>query len=264
MRDGKFRWRSFSSLASTSGSRVGSATLLATFLAAVFSTLLSVATGLSIATGLSTGTGLLLAVTSLAHAESEPWQAPAVEAEKPNPVRYDVDSVDAGKVLFARHCLQCHGYWGEGDGIVGLGSNNRPANLLVLAGEQSPGAFAWKIAEGRNTMPSFRGTLSEQEIWHVVNFIVSLENEVGSAEQSRVVQRCALCHGLAGQAIYEQWPDLPTMSQQEIEAKLFAHRSGIIADSTMSKVTFDLTDEEIKEAARYYSSLNRSSSDGQD
>ncbi|MBV1932728.1 MAG: c-type cytochrome [Porticoccaceae bacterium] len=209
-------------------------------------------------------TALLLSVASVAHAESVPWQAPGAETEKLNPVRYDVESVNMGKTLFATHCLQCHGYWGEGDGIVGLMSDKRPANLLVLASEQSPGAFAWKIAEGRNTMPSFRGTLSEQEIWHVVNFIASLENEVGSAEQSIVVQRCAMCHGLSGKAIYEQWPDLPAMSQQEIEAKLFAHRSGIIADSTMSKVSFDLTDEEIKEAARYYSSLNRSSLNEED
>ena len=66
-----------------------------------------------------------------------------------------------------------------------------------------------------------------------------------------------MCHGLAGQAFYKNWPDLPEMSQQEIENKLYAHRGRIIEDSTMSKVTFDLTDEEIKEAARYYSSLNQ-------
>ncbi len=239
MRGTKFRWPVFSSIFLNMCSSIYSVAVLTAPLAV--------------------STALLLSVASVAHAGSAPWQAPGAEAEKLNPVRYDVESVNTGKALFASHCLQCHGYWGEGDGIVGLMSDNRPANLLVLAGEQSPGAFAWKIAEGRNTMPSFRGTLSEQDTWHIVNFIESLENEVGSAEQSVVVRRCAMCHGLAGKAYYEEWPDLPALSQQEIEDKLFAHRSGIIADSTMSKVSFDLTDEEIKEAARYYSSLNRSS-----
>jgi mono/diheme cytochrome c family protein len=200
---------------------------------------------------------LALAPLALGEAltESTPWQAPAGEAKKTNPIRYDVESVSQGKVLFAQHCQACHGYWGEGDGIVGLTLNNRPANLLRIAGKQTVGEFAWKIAEGRNVMPSFRGTLTEENIWHVVNFIESLENEVGSSEQSVVVRRCAMCHGLAGKAFYPEWPDLPEMSQQAIENKLLAHRGRVIEDSTMSKVTFDLTDEEIKEAARYYSSL---------
>ena len=203
--------------------------------------------------------GLLLGIGSWGFAQDGDWQAPSPEAERLNPVRYDVASVEQGKMLFTQHCQACHGYWGEGDGIIGLSLEGRPANLLRLAGQQSPGAFAWKIAEGWDVMPSFREVLDEKETWHIVNFIESLENEVGSAEQSVVVRRCAMCHGLAGKAYYEEWPDLPTLSQKEIEDKLFAHRSGVIADSTMSKVTFDLTDEEIKEAARYYSSLNRSS-----
>ncbi len=184
------------------------------------------------------------------------WQASTSAAAETNPIRYDVESVTQGKLLFAQHCQACHGYWGEGDGVVGLSLANRPANLLRIAGKQTVGEFAWKIAEGRNVMPAFREVLSQEDIWHVVNFIESLENELGSEDQSIVVRRCVMCHGLAGEAFYEEWPDLPQMSQQEIENKLFAHRSGVIADSTMAKVTFDLTDEEIKQAAEYYSSLN--------
>jgi mono/diheme cytochrome c family protein len=185
------------------------------------------------------------------------WLAPFTEAGKTNPIRYDVKSVTHGKYLFIDHCKDCHGYWGEGDGIVGNALDNKPANLLRMAGRQSVGTLAWKIAQGRNAMPSFRDQLTQDEIWHIVNFIESLENEVGSANQSPVIQRCAVCHGLAGEAVYEGWPDLWEMSAQEIENKLYAHRSQIIADSTMSKVTFDLTDDQIKEAARYYSSLNQ-------
>lgn len=189
--------------------------------------------------------------------EGAVWVAPPEASEKINPVRYDVASVLQGKLLFAQHCLQCHGYWGEGNGIVGLTMAGRPANLLRLAGKQSPGAFAWKIAEGRGAMPSFRNSLSQDEIWHLVNFVESLENEIGSAEQPIVIRRCALCHGLAGESVYETWPDLVEMTEAEIAARLKAHRSGMVDDSTMDKVSFDLSDEEIEDAARYYSSLKR-------
>jgi mono/diheme cytochrome c family protein len=200
---------------------------------------------------------IMCSVATSAFSENNVWQVPAPEAAKENPVRYDVDSVGAGKVLFGEHCQGCHGYWGEGDGIVGLALHERPANLLRIAGKQTVGAFAWKIAEGRGVMPSFRATLDQHEIWQIVNFIESLENEVGSAEQPIVIRRCAMCHGLEGEAFYEGWPDLSEMTQQEIENKLYAHRSRVIEDSTMSKVVFDLTDDEIKEAALYYSSLNQ-------
>tara|TARA_R110000787_G_scaffold86993_4_gene185443 strand:- start:302 stop:964 length:663 start_codon:yes stop_codon:yes gene_type:complete len=207
-----------------------------------------------IKTGLLVGFIWCINVTATAGGDSA-WHAPAVEAEKINPVRYDVESVTVGKQLFADHCQACHGYWGEGNGVIGLTLNNQPANLLRIAGKQSPGAFAWKIATGRNVMPAFRDVLSEEQIWHVVNFITSLENEIGSAGQTAIIRRCATCHGLEGRAVYPEWPDLGAMSQEDIERKLYAHRSGVIDDSTMSKVTVDLTDDEIKEAARYYSSL---------
>lgn len=207
--------------------------------------------------------GLALVFSSaLTLAEVGKWRAPDVEVNKINPIRYDVDSVSKGGELFFRHCQGCHGYWGEGNGVIGPTLNGRPANLLRLAGNQSVGEFAWKIAEGRNDMPAFRSILSQTEIWQVVNFVESLENEIGSREQSPIVRRCAQCHGLAGRAIYEGWPNLADMTQREIADKLRAHRSQVIEDSAMSKVAFDLTDGEIEEAARFFSAPpSESSSD---
>ena len=111
---------------------------------------------------------------------SEDWVVPEEEQSRENPVRYDVESVSTGKALFEIHCQSCHGYYAEGTGIVGAVLNKMPANLLRLSGKQSEGAFAWKIVEGRGEMPSFRNQLTEKEIWYLVNFIASLENEAGS------------------------------------------------------------------------------------
>lgn len=118
-----------------------------------------------------------------AHADiptASAWVAPAEAEQQINPVRYDVDSVTAGKQLFVQHCQQCHGYYGEGNGIVGaVLVDQKPANLLRLAGKQAEGAFAWKIRQGRGQMPAFQEKLSDTEIWQIVNFVASLENEEG-------------------------------------------------------------------------------------
>lgn len=111
---------------------------------------------------------------------SDDWDVPTEAELTKNPVRYDVHSVRAGRALFEIHCLACHGYYAEGTGIVGATLDKRPANLLRLSGKQSEGAFAWKIAQGRGEMPSFMNKLSERQIWYIVNFIASLENESGS------------------------------------------------------------------------------------
>ena len=38
----------------------------------------------------------------------------------------------------------------------------------------SDGVLAGVIAEGRGTMPALKGTLSEQQIWHLTNYVKSL------------------------------------------------------------------------------------------
>jgi mono/diheme cytochrome c family protein len=123
----------------------------------------------------------LLACTDSRSAKAV-WRAPDAAVQTENPITYSVESVTRGKVLFEQHCQKCHGYWGEGNGVVGLSLNKRPANLLHLAGKKAEGEFAWKISEGRGDMPGFRKILSEEDIWHIVNFVQSLENEEGSGD----------------------------------------------------------------------------------
>jgi len=124
----------------------------------------------------------LVAFPVLAENTKQAWRAPEAAVLKQNPVPYTVESVTQGKDLFEQHCQKCHGYWGEGNGVVGLSLNKKPANLLRIAGKKAEGEFAWKIAEGRGEMPAFKKTLSEDEIWHIVNFVESLENEQGSGD----------------------------------------------------------------------------------
>lgn len=107
------------------------------------------------------------------HAKAH-WMAPAADAKKPNPIKSDPASIDRGKKTYFQNCASCHGAKAKGDGPAGAALNPKPADLTVMAGMHPDGDFAWKIANGRGVMPAWKGTLSEKQIWELVNYIQNL------------------------------------------------------------------------------------------
>lgn len=95
-----------------------------------------------------------------------------------NPVPSTPDSIAAGKTVFGKNCVSCHGETGKGDGKMGEELNPRPANLT--AGDwkhgSSDGEIFTVIHDGvqKTGMKAFGRKLSEHEIWDVVNYIRSI------------------------------------------------------------------------------------------
>lgn len=102
------------------------------------------------------------------------WMAPREAAERRNPVAPTKDSIKRGKIFFQTHCVSCHGGQGRGDGAAVSGLPQKPPDLGKMARRHPDGDLAWKIAEGRGAMPGWKPTLSEGDIWDLVNFIRSL------------------------------------------------------------------------------------------
>ncbi len=102
------------------------------------------------------------------------WMAPDDAAKRPNPVKANNASRKRGKKMFQAYCASCHGAQGKGDGPAGAALKPKPADLTVMAGQHPDGDFAWKIANGRGSMPAWSGQLSERNIWDLVNFIQNL------------------------------------------------------------------------------------------
>ncbi len=111
-------------------------------------------------------------------AHSDHWMAPPDAAKRPNPIPKAPASLARGKQIYDTNCASCHGEKGKGDGSAGKALTPKPADLATMAPQHSPGDLAWKVENGRGPMPAFKGTLSQNDIWDVVNYIQTLGGPV--------------------------------------------------------------------------------------
>jgi mono/diheme cytochrome c family protein len=104
------------------------------------------------------------------------WKAPARAAHFRNPVSADSKSLAAGKALYARECVSCHGEGGRGNGPDAADLSRQPADFTspAVAG-QADGELFWKLTEGNKPMPRYGRMLSEDDRWNLVNYIRSIE-----------------------------------------------------------------------------------------
>lgn len=93
-----------------------------------------------------------------------------------NPIRPTAESVARGRELFRKNCETCHGQEGQGDGPAASFLRKRPQDLSTLAPPPyfPDGVVAYRIANGKDVMPAWKNTLSEREIWDLINYIRSL------------------------------------------------------------------------------------------
>jgi mono/diheme cytochrome c family protein len=130
---------------------------------------------------------LLLAVSVIAvcvmsfaftiNQQSKPWPVPEKNAKMANPVKSNAESISAGKALYSLHCASCHGKKGLGDGSKAAQLKTQPQDMSKAdLQSQSDGSLYYKIAEGRDDMPSFKKKIPDAEdVWSLVNFMRTLK-----------------------------------------------------------------------------------------
>lgn len=121
---------------------------------------------------------LSLAILGLCHSpllaveRSPSWDVPLQAQQRNNPIPPTQDSIGRGILMYAKHCQVCHGSRGDGDGPSSQSLGVTPTNFLDPAMQlQSDGSLYWKITVGRRAMPNWQLLLSEEDRWHVVNFL---------------------------------------------------------------------------------------------
>ena len=89
--------------------------------------------------------------------------------------RLDAPSVMAGQALYEQHCVACHGLHGHGDGPVAQLNKLQPANLTEPhVSWHTHGDMYWWLSHGKGLMPGFGEVLSEDERWHLINWLIAL------------------------------------------------------------------------------------------
>ena len=117
--------------------------------------------------------GTLLLVSPLRPHDKEDWPVPDEAKQKKNPMASNHESPMKAKPLYEKNCLMCHGETGKGDGMMAAMLSEKPPSFTDahMMGEMSDGELFWKIGEGKAPMPSFKTKFSEEERWHLVNYI---------------------------------------------------------------------------------------------
>jgi glucose/arabinose dehydrogenase/mono/diheme cytochrome c family protein len=115
-------------------------------------------------------TAILLAAIALlaADVDTKFHNAPESAQKMKNPYEGQPSAATAGRQLYGRNCLSCHGRRGEGTGNV-------PSLVDGKLESATPGEVFWFITKGDkdNGMPSW-AQLPEKQRWQIVSYVKSM------------------------------------------------------------------------------------------
>jgi glucose/arabinose dehydrogenase len=104
--------------------------------------------------------------------------APESAQKMKNPYEGNAAAAQAGKPLYARNCLSCHGK-------VGKGTGNIPSLVDGKLDSVKPGEVFWFITKGskENGMPSW-AQLPEKERWQIVSYVTTVLPSAGASAKN--------------------------------------------------------------------------------
>ena len=98
-------------------------------------------------------------------------------APERNPIAPTAESIAEGMALYAANCQSCHGETGAGDGPAAAALEEPPADLITHVPLHPDRALFAFIQDGvpDTAMVGVGDRLSDDEIWHVINYLQTLE-----------------------------------------------------------------------------------------
>jgi mono/diheme cytochrome c family protein len=104
--------------------------------------------------------------------EDEGMTCDSADASEANPFSWDdEEAIAAGQVIFNQSCAVCHGSDGSGTlpNIIDFTTADAQEDLRADSGK-----IFCIVAEGKGAMPSWKETLSVEEMWQVITFLANL------------------------------------------------------------------------------------------
>jgi mono/diheme cytochrome c family protein len=112
------------------------------------------------------------------------WELPDNADKTKNPVPTSEESIAKGKELYLErtkgNCVFCHGETGSGNEANLPRLRRKPADISnkERMASMTDGELFWKISKGiTGIMPAGEKRMTEEERWHVVNYIRTLPKE---------------------------------------------------------------------------------------
>ena len=108
-------------------------------------------------------------------------------AARKNPVAFNAASITSGRALYSKNCRHCHGLRAKGDGPLAP-KDPKPADLTDAKWDHGPSdgeifAVIWNGAPApKSEMKPMKGTLTEKNVWEIVNYIRSIGPQPAAAK----------------------------------------------------------------------------------
>jgi cytochrome c553 len=158
----------------------------------------------------------------------------------------------------ARLAYTCHGCHG-----IANYKNAYPVYSVPKLGGQHVAYMVAALKEYRDgnrahpTMHAQAVTLKEQDLEDIAAYLAGEEvkptgRPVGAAPKAS--QTCVACHGNDGIGILPEYPNLAGQHEDYIATSLRAYKSGQRKNPIMAGMAAPLTEQDIRELAKYYSS----------
>lgn len=112
------------------------------------------------------------------------WELPEDADKMKNPTTVTPESIAKGKELYMErtkgNCVFCHGETGAGNEANLARLRRKPADLTnkERMTAMTDGEVFWKVSKGiQGIMPAGERRMSEEERWHVVNYVRTLAKD---------------------------------------------------------------------------------------
>ena len=86
-----------------------------------------------------------------------------------------ITSIKSGKNIYQKHCLNCHGKTGEGNGVTSLNKPKKPANLKKMVKDVHNFEIYYLISQLKGKMPGWSKPLTQKELTDVRNYILTFK-----------------------------------------------------------------------------------------
>jgi copper transport protein len=123
------------------------------------------------------GSGVACGVAALVFLATLQSTRAGLRASVGNPFPPTAASREAGQRLYTQRCTPCHGLTGRGNGPLAAGLRPPPADLVVHVPLHADRDLFQIIRDGiaGTAMAPFGGQMTEEEIWHTINYLKTLE-----------------------------------------------------------------------------------------